>query len=132
MRRAIRALMLSAALIFAANATAQQAAFPRIVEHAHATYPAAALSAGVQGDVIVKLTTDGHAVVSAQATSGPAQLQDACVANLKTWKFTRHAAGAFQAICRFKILGPDHAIEDVFPGPANMVEIVALPTATDH
>jgi hypothetical protein len=135
MRRMISALILSAVLILAASANAQESAFPRIVQHSHATYPPAALSAGVQGDVIVKFTTDGRAVTFAQATSGPAPLQDAAVSNVKTWSFGRHTAGSFTAIFRFKILGPDHATEDIFPGLPNLIEVVGLTSATaqtDH
>lgn len=130
MRTLISALVLSAALIFAGIVTAQEAAFPRIVEHAHATYPAAALDAQVQGDVIVKFTTDGRAVVSAEATSGPEALQSACVDNVKTWKFGRHTPGTFQAIFRFKILAADHPTEDMFPGLPNVVEVVAAPSTS--
>jgi hypothetical protein len=125
MRHLISVLILSAVLALAGNAAAQ-GAFPRIVEHEHATYPAVALGAQVQGDVIVKFTTDGRAVVSAEVTSGPQPLQQACVDNVKTWKFGRHAPGTFQAIFRFKILGPDHPFEDVFPSLPNLIEIVSL------
>jgi hypothetical protein len=130
MRTLLSALILSAALTFAGSATAQEAAFPRIVEHAHATYPVAAVDAQVQGDVIVKFTTDGRAVVSAEATSGPEPLQSVCVDNVKTWKFGRHTPGTFQAIFRFKILTPDHPIEDMFPGLPNVIEVVAAPGTT--
>lgn len=115
-------------MIFAGNAAAQ-GSFPRIVQHSHITYPAAALDAKVQGDVMVKFTTDGVSVVSAQATSGPAELQDACLDNVKGWKFGKHTPGTFQAIFRFKILGSDHPSEDVFPGLPNLIEVVAAPPA---
>jgi hypothetical protein len=129
MRKAILVAMLGVALGAAGNAMGQAPAFPRIVEHAHATYPAAALDAQVQGDVMVKFTTDGRVVVSAEAASGPAELQQACVDNVKTWKFAHHAPGTFQAIFRFKILAPGHAFEDVFPGPPNFVEVIGAPSA---
>ncbi|HEY6465593.1 MAG TPA: hypothetical protein VIY69_06355 [Candidatus Acidoferrales bacterium] len=126
MRLLISALILGATLTFAGN-TAAQGAFPRIVQHEHATYPAVALGAQVQGDVIVKFTTNGQSVVSSEITSGPQPLQQACLDNVKTWKFSRHTPGTFQAIFRFKILGPDHPFEDVFPSLPNLIEIVALP-----
>jgi hypothetical protein len=126
MRHFISVFVLGGVLTFAASAKAQ-GAFPRIVQHEHATYPAAALSAQVQGDVIVKFTTNGQSVVSVDATSGPQPLQQACIDNVKTWKFSRHTPGTFQAIFRFKILAPDHPVEDVFPGLPNLIEIIALP-----
>lgn len=134
MRLAILFLSAAMALALAGNVTAQEAAFPRIVEHAHASYPAIAMSANVQGDVMVKFTTDGRVVVSAEAASGPQLLQQASVDNVKTWKFAHHAPGTFQAIFRFKILGPDHPAEDIFPGLPNLIEVISLPgtVQTDH
>lgn len=129
MRHVIPALILGAVLTFAGNAAAQ-GPFPRIVQHEHATYPSAALSAQVQGDVIVKFTTNGQSVVSAEATSGPQPLQETCVDNVKTWKFSRHTPGSFQAIFRFKILAPDHPVEDIFPGLPNLIEVIAVPPTT--
>lgn len=133
MRLTICAVLISAVFLFAGNIEAQ-GAFPRIVEHEHVTYPAAALGAQVQGDVIVKFTTDGRAVVSAEATSGPQLLEQTCVDNVKTWKFGRHTPGTFQAIFRFKILGPDHPSDDIFPSLPNLIEVVSVPAAaqTDH
>jgi hypothetical protein len=123
MRLAI--FVLTVALALAGNATTQEAAFPRIVEHAHAVYPAIAMTAHIQGDVMVKFTTDGRSVVSAEAASGPDLLQKACVDNVKTWKFAHHTPGTFQAIFRFKLL--DQGFEDIFPGPPNLIEIIAVP-----
>jgi len=133
MRHFISVLVLAGVLAFAGSAAAQ-GAFPRIVQHDHMTYPAIALGAQVQGDVLVKFTTDGRGVVSAEATSGPQPLQQVCVDNVKTWKFGRHTPGTFQAIFRFKILGSDHLFEEVFPSLPNLIEIVGLPPTvqTDH
>lgn len=128
MRHVISALVLIAALTFAGNAAAQ-GAFPRIVQHEHVTYPPAALGAQVQGDVLVKFTTNGQSVVTAEITSGPQPLQQTCLDNVKTWKFSRHTPGTFQAIFRFKILGPDHPSEDMFPSLPNMIEVVSVPAA---
>lgn len=125
MRRVISALVFIAALMFAGIAAAQ-GTFPRIVQHEHVTYPPLALGAQVQGDVLVKFTTNGQSVVSAEATSGPQPLQQVCLDNVKTWKFSRHTPGTFQAIFRFKILGPDHPSEDMFPGLPNLIEVVSV------
>lgn len=134
MRLAIFVLTVAMALALAGNASAQEAAFPRIVEHAHVMYPQIAMTANVQGDVMVKFTTDGRVVVSAEAASGPQLLQQACVDNVKTWKFAHHAPGTFQAIFRFKILGPDHPAEDIFPGLPNLIEVISFPgtVQTEH
>jgi hypothetical protein len=131
MRLAIAIIVCGVLLVAAESVVGQApaAAFPRIVEHAHAAYPAAALDAQVQGDVMVKFTTDGRVVVTAEAASGPAELQQTCVDNVKTWKFAHHTPGTFQAIFRFRILVPGHAFEDVFPGPPNFVEVIAAPSA---
>jgi hypothetical protein len=116
-------------LALAGNVTAQEAAFPRIVEHAHVVYPAIALTAHVQGDVMVKFATDGRVVVSAEAASGQQLLQQACVDNVKTWKFAHHAPGTFQAIFRFKIVA-DRSSEDVFPGLPNFIEVIGVSVPT--
>lgn len=129
MRLAISGLILSGALLFAGGMTAQEAAFPRIVQHAHAEYPPDAVRAQIQGDVMVKFTTDGRSVLSAEATSGPTVLQGVCVDNVKTWKFGKSTPGTFQAIFRFKILAPDHPAEDMFPGLPNLIEVVAVAPA---
>lgn len=119
---AILALVLVAAPGSFAQASSD--AIPRIVEHAKAIYPAIAKTAHIQGDVIVKFTTNGRAVLTAEASSGPDLLQQVSIDNVKTWKFAAHTAGTFQVIFRYKLL--DAGDEEMFPGPRNVVEIVAV------
>lgn len=133
MRFRISLAIIALVLVAVPRSFAQTASdIPRIVEHAKAIYPAIAKTAHVQGDVIVKFTTNGRAVVTADATSGPDLLQQASVDNVKTWKFTQHAAGTFQAVFRYKLLDFGGQ-EEIFPGPRNVVEIVAAqaPVETD-
>lgn len=124
---AILVLFLAAAPRSFAQATSD---IPRIVEHAKVIYPAIAKTSHVQGDVIIKFTTNGRAVLTADARSGPDLLQQPSVDNVKTWKFVAHTAGTFQVIFRYKLLDFGGE-EEIFPGLRNVVEIVAVLTPAE-
>jgi hypothetical protein len=112
-----------------ASALAQDSGepLPKLVSHADAVYPAIAHLAHVQGDVVVKITTDGESVSDAVAESGPPLLRRAAEDNARTWKFAPHSPGTFHVSFRYKISSSDVAAS--FPdSPGNVdVEVVASP-----
>jgi hypothetical protein len=98
---------------------------PEVVEHQLPTYPPLARTARVEGDVHIKITTDGESVRDAEVEDGPPLLRKAAEENVRTWKFASHAPGIFHIIFRYKLMSG--AVEVVFPGSTSIVEIVAAP-----
>jgi TonB family protein len=88
------ALFAIAILIAAGSCSAQVALFPRHIEQP--SYPPIALTARVQGQVILNVTIDaaGH-VSEAKAVGGTPLLFAAAEKNISTWTFDRPAAAPF-------------------------------------
>src|SRR5579864_5108463 len=98
---------------------------PRVVAHADPVYPQIARTAHITGDVVVRISTDGHSVVDAVAESGPPLLRNAAQDNAKTWKFAPHAPGIFRVTYRFTIAASDVATS--FLNPPNTIDVIAPP-----
>ena len=98
-RRLVRILIgvlgLVGALTLSTNAKAQDSAevLPEVVAHASVTYPPLARQARIQGDVRVKITTDGEAVSAAEAETGNPILRKGAEENVRTWKLAAHRPG---------------------------------------
>jgi hypothetical protein len=117
--------------VAAAGAQNSGESLPTLVSHADAVYPAIARTAHITGNVVVKITTDGQAVIGAVAESGPALLRKASEDNAKTWKFARHTPGTFHVTYSYKIVGNN--VFTSFPS-SSVVEIsaVASPAIIDY
>jgi hypothetical protein len=77
----------------------------------------------VQGDVRVKVTTNGESVVGAEAESGHPLLRTAAEDNVKTWKFAAHTPGIFYVTYRYKV--SDGGVDVEFLSPPDVVKITA-------
>jgi TonB family protein len=76
---------------------------PKVIQHAQPSYPPLARQTRIQGDVRVKLTTDGGSVADAEITEGHPMLRKAAEDNVRSWKFAPHHPGTFYVTFRYKI-----------------------------
>lgn len=127
MRITAASLTLSLILLFmpAAKAQGSPDAFPKVIRHAQPAYPPLARQTRVQGDVRVKLTTDGESVRSAEAIEGAALLSKAAEDNVRTWKFAPHNPSTFIVTFRYKLTSGDVDVE--FLNAPAVVQIEASP-----
>lgn len=127
MRHACTILMLSAFLAAVPCVMAQETpeVLPKVIQHAEPIYPPLARQTRIQGEVRVKITTDGESVRDAEAEAGHPLLRTAAVDNVRTWKFVAHAPGTFHVTFRYKLLDGNTDVE--FLESRAIVEIVAFP-----
>ncbi|HEV2205861.1 MAG TPA: hypothetical protein VGR36_04945 [Candidatus Acidoferrales bacterium] len=118
--------LLSASLLFSLGTGAQgSVGLPRVVQHAAPIYPEIARTAHIEGEVVVKFTTDGKSVQEAAAESGPLLLRRTAEDNVRTWKFDGDRSGTFSVTFLFKIMSD--AVEVRFLQSPGIVEIEAPP-----
>jgi outer membrane biosynthesis protein TonB len=74
------------------NLAAQEVSdvLPKVVQHLEPRYPPLARQTRIQGEVRVKVTTDGESVRTAEAQAGHPLLRGAAEDNVRTWKFVTH------------------------------------------
>jgi len=123
-----RTILVSSVLLAAiAGASARQSpeVLPKVVQHTEPTYPPLARQTRIQGEVRVKVTTDGESMRDAEAETGHPLLRKAAEDNARTWKFVRHSPGTFHVTFRYKLLS-DNADVKFLESPA-IVEIEAPP-----
>jgi hypothetical protein len=120
-------LVLSVLLAAVAGASAQESpeVLPKVVQHTEPMYPPLARQTRLQGDVRVKVTTDGESVRDAEAETGHPLLRKAAEDNARTWKFVAHTPGTFQVTFRYKLLSDSVDVE-FLESPA-IVKIEASP-----
>ncbi len=130
MRHARSTLMLSALLAAMPTAMAQQSTevLPKVVQHSEPVYPPLARQTRIQGEVLVKVTTDGESVRDVQAETGHALLRKAAEDNARTWKFVAHTPGTFHVTFRYKLSSGNTDVE-FLESPAT-VKIEASPPET--
>jgi hypothetical protein len=106
-------LVLSVLLAAVAGASAQESPedVPKVVQHAEPTYPPLARQTRIQGDVRVKITTDGESVRDAEAETGHPLLRKAAEDNARTWKFVAHTPCTFHVTFRYKLLSGNVDVE---------------------
>jgi len=99
-------------MIVAPGAIAQDTPtpLPRVIQHSDPLYPPIARTAHIQGDVRVKISTNGELVTQAVAESGPALLRKYSEDNVRSWKFAPHTPGSFYVTFRYKFLSGDTEI----------------------
>jgi hypothetical protein len=101
-----RALILLVALAWPSAALwAQESsgALPEVVEHAAPLYPPLARQARIQGEVRLRVTTNGHVVTDVTVTEGHPLLAQSAEQNVRTWKFVDHVPGTFDVIFKFQV-----------------------------
>jgi Gram-negative bacterial TonB protein C-terminal len=96
---------------------------PSVIHHSDPTYPPIARTAHIEGEVVVKITTDGESVRTAEAETGNPLLRKPAEENARTWKFVPHAAGTFRVVFRYKLISGDQEVE--FLHSPGTVEIAA-------
>jgi TonB family protein len=67
-------------------------------------YPSLPRTARIEGDVRLRVTTDGSSVVSVTAESGNLMLAKAAQDNVKTWKFEPHEPTSFSTVFSYHLL----------------------------
>jgi hypothetical protein len=124
MRSACAALFLSVLLVIVPRVLAQKSAetLPKVLEHSEPIYPPLARQSRIQGEVIVKVTTDGESVREALAETGHPLLRKAAEGNVKTWKFSSHTPATFNVTFRYKLVESNSEVE--FLQSTNTVEIL--------
>jgi TonB family protein len=127
MRNPSGILVLSALLASVPCVVAQEVpeVLPKVVQHSEPIYPPLARQTRIQGDVRVKVSTDGESVSNAEAEAGHPLLQGAAVDNVKTWKFVPHTPGVFHVMFRYKFLSANQDVE-FLESPA-IIRIEAAP-----
>ena len=127
MRHALSILMLSTLPAAMPSAMAQQSpeVLPKVVQHTEPVYPPLARQTRIQGEVRVKVTTDGESVRDAEAETGHPLLRKAAEDNARTWKFVAHTPGTFHVTFRYKLLSGNVDVE--FLETPAIVEIEASP-----
>ena len=127
-------LVLAIALAAAHGAAAQDRSepLPSLVQRTEVIYPPLARQARIQGDVLVRITTDGESVSDARAESGNPLLLKVVEDNVRAWKFAPHTAGSFHVTFRFRILSGSAEV-NCLQSPF-VVEVVApqLETIIDY
>jgi len=69
-------------------------------------YPSVIRTARIQGDVVLRVSTDGLRVSTVEAEGGPPMLVEAAKENVKTWQFEPHKPTSFQITFHYKLLLP--------------------------
>jgi hypothetical protein len=105
--RPILILAILMAAVLSASAQEAPEELPKVIQHAEPTYPPIARTAHIQGEVGVRITTDGESVREAEAETGPALLRKAAEVNARTWKFAAHTPGTFHVTFRYKLMSGD-------------------------
>jgi hypothetical protein len=96
-------------LAFSTSAQEPNAQLPSVVATGVPQYPPLAKAARVEGVVHVKITTDGHKVVSANAEDGPKLLRAGAEENAKTWEFASHNPTSFTVKYQYKLTNDPHS-----------------------
>jgi hypothetical protein len=128
-RHAHSILMMASLLAVMPSAMAQQSSevLPKVVQHSEPMYPPLARQSRIQGEVRVKLTTDGESVRDAAAETGHPLLRKAAEDNVRTWKFVTHTPNTYYVNFRYKLLSDTVDVE-FLESPA-IVRIDASPPA---
>lgn len=113
MRRARSILMLLSLRAAMPSAMAQQASevLPKVIQHSEPMYPPLARQARIQGEVSVKVTTDGESVRAAEAETGHPLLRNAAEDNVRTWKFVTHSPSTYHVTFRYKLVSDNVDVE---------------------
>jgi hypothetical protein len=77
---------------------------PNVVSAAVPFYPPGPRMANVEGDVWLKVSTDGKRVSSVEVESGQPMLAQAAEDNVRTWEFREHKPTTFDVRFRYRLL----------------------------
>jgi len=102
-----------------------QEALPKVLQHEQPIYPPLARTARLEGEVHLKITTDGESVSNVEVESGHPLLTKAAEENVRTWKFVKHSPSEFHVTFRYKLISGYLYV--CFLERADIVEIAAAP-----
>jgi len=91
---------------------------PKVVQHSQPIYPPLARQTRIQGDVRVRLVTDGASVTNVEAVAGHPLLRKATEDNVRTWKFASHRPSSFFVTFRYKLVSGDVVDVEFLEAPA--------------
>jgi TonB family protein len=94
-------ICLSIFLCLLSQANAIEPVLPVVSSAPIPFYPAAALKAGIEGTVTIRVTTNGERVVTANVESGSPMLSRAAVENIMAWRFEHHKPISFVVTFRY-------------------------------
>lgn len=103
-------------------------ALPKVIQHSQPIYPPLARQARIQGDVRVRLTTDGESITNLEAVAGQPLLRKAAEDNVRTWRFAPHRPSTFYVVFRYKLASGDVDVE--FLDAPSLVQLEAAPPQT--
>jgi hypothetical protein len=78
-------------------------ALPEVTEHGSVVYPPLARQARIQGQVVLRFTTNGHTVIQVAIVKGHPLLVHAAQDCLQSWKFADHVPGTFEVTFNFRL-----------------------------
>ncbi|HKW33333.1 MAG TPA: energy transducer TonB [Candidatus Acidoferrum sp.] len=119
------ALFVTLTIVSAALGQDSPNLLPKVIQHAQPIYPPLARQTRIQGDVRIKLMTDGESVTNVEAVAGHPLLLKAAEGNVRTWKFAPHSASSFVVTFRYKLASGDVDVE--FLEAPFVVQIEASP-----
>jgi hypothetical protein len=99
--------MLVSVLAFGALSLAvaqSSAALPTIVGGDIPVYPATAKAARIEGEVRLRVSTDGRVVIGVEVIDGQPMLAKAAQSYAETWKFKQHTPTIFSSVFKFELL----------------------------
>jgi len=79
---------------------------PTVASASVPLYPRVIRTARIQGDVVLRVSTDGLQVSAVEVEAGPPMLVEAAKENVKTWRFEPHQPTSFQVTFHYKLLLP--------------------------
>jgi hypothetical protein len=123
-----RVVATSTALFLAGwSIVAQQSsvALPMVASAQVPLYPSVARLANVEGVVHLKVTTDGHRVISTQVEDGHKLLSAPADENVRTWRFSLHEPTTFTVTYRYKL------VENWKGDPYNPTVVLRLPAEVE-
>ena len=100
-------------------------ALPMVASAQVPLYPQVARLANVEGVVHLKVTTDGHGVISTQVENGHKLLSAPAEENVRTWKFSVHEPTTFTVTYTYKL------VTDLDATQNNPRVILKLPTEVE-
>jgi hypothetical protein len=96
---------------------------PEVTEHGTVVYPPLARQARIVGQVLLRVTTDGHVVTDVVIEKGHPLLTQSAEANVRTWKFVDHVPGTFEVAFDYRVQETSVA----FLKQPGLVEVVDSP-----
>jgi outer membrane biosynthesis protein TonB len=106
---------------------------PEVTEHAAIVYPPLARLARIQGQVHLRVTTNGHVVTDVAIVDGHPLLTQSAEQNVRTWKFVDHVPATFDLTFKFQVLEKTRrfleqpGLVQVIEGPESGISGYTLP-----